>query len=259
MAIDESDSYHAEPEDSAEYPDDRAYERLDEVIDEMGITRREAATRAGIHETQISRGVNEHRGLDRHWKKIARGLGLSLDWLLLGIGPKLLSDKQELLSDEPKTAVREDGVPYEAGRFDDEDRPRYDASQPRELALVGTVSAGSGMVPVYDEPRRFRLRESLAVMRVTGNSAYPIAFDGQFVLVDTRREVHHNNLVIVQTSDGNSYLKRYCEAKSAPDGYVLASINAGVDSPYIPRGDILAMLPVVGIIFEEQPREETPA
>lgn len=136
-------------------------------------------------------------------------------------------------------------------------RPDYREGDPSQTALVGTVSAGAGSISYLQRPRAFR-NSKRPVMRVVGNSAYPVAYDGQFVMVDLDTPPRHNNLVIIETvedEDGQpvhrSYLKRYCEDARAPNGYVLASVNSGIDSPYIPHDCILTMRRVVGVIFEE--------
>jgi hypothetical protein len=67
--------------------DDGPYERLDEVLRSERIGNRHLATLAGLHESQISRGLGEHHGLERHWPRIALVLNLSLNWLLFGRGP----------------------------------------------------------------------------------------------------------------------------------------------------------------------------
>lgn len=138
----------------------------------------------------------------------------------------------------------------------------YLAENPN-VSLVGAVTAGDGLISFEDEPRPMRWKNSWSIMLVEGVSAYPVVYPGQYVVIDTDRAVHHNNIVVIQVDNEaehhadpskprvRAYLKRYCKAEDAPNGYLLASINSGRDTPYIQHAKILVMLPVVGVWFED--------
>lgn len=224
------------------------------------LTQVELSRRTGIDQTVISRAFAHGKGLERHWAAIAKALGVSLDWLVLGrlhVADSPRSQGGDIVPDENSTVVREGGV---APKRDHAgvDAAREEETRGDRLALVGAVGAGPAMATVYETPRKFAMQGSLALMRVHGDSAYPVAFDGQFVYVDLKRRIHDNNLVVLRLKDGRSLLKRYCADPRAPDGFVLASINAGVSSPYVPRADIANMWAVVGVLFEEEPKDGYP-
>ena len=133
-----------------------------------------------------------------------------------------------------------------------------------QLALVGHVSAGDGEVYAdFPEPLAFPVPPDWVVVRVDGDSAYPVVYAGQFVVLDTRRSqsaatldaaaIHdlHDNICMVRTLSGRSLLKRFCEAVGSPDGFTLASVNAGLSSPWIAKADIETVSPVVGVIYED--------
>lgn len=148
------------------------------------------------------------------------------------------------------------------------------------MELVGSVSAGDGDLGDYrEEVRPFPLNPSWSVVQVRGMSAYPVCYPDQFVIIDLSRGVRpefmnseyaedlHDNICLIQVQSANSttgevekmaYLKRFCRADRAPGGYVMASIDSGRSSPYISPDEILMILPVVGVIFEDptKPRKK---
>lgn len=133
-----------------------------------------------------------------------------------------------------------------------------------QLALVGHTSAGDGEVfETYEEPLAFPILSDWVVVRVDGDSAYPVVYRGQFVVLDTRRTQCaktldleamndlHDNMVMIRTLNGKSLLKRFCHAPESPEGFTLASVNAGLGSPWVARKDIETVTPVVGVIYED--------
>ena len=133
-----------------------------------------------------------------------------------------------------------------------------------QLALVGHTSAGDGEVfEPYDEPLAFPILSDWVVVRVDGDSAYPVVYRGQFVVLDTRRTQCaktldqeamndlHDNMVMIRTVNGKSLLKRFCHVPESPEGFTLASVNAGLGSPWVSRADIETVTPVVGVIYED--------
>lgn len=101
---------------------------------------------------------------------------------------------------------------------------------PDELPILGTAAAGDGRSfgMSFDHPEIYRWRKKRFLVRVKGDSAVPVALDGQFVVCDPSRTIRHNNLVLILTEQG-ALVKRWCEDKRAPGGGVYASINAGLD------------------------------
>jgi phage repressor protein C with HTH and peptisase S24 domain len=138
------------------------------------------------------------------------------------------------------------------------------------LSVVGIAAAGdhdqAGAWQRMREPEPFTIPDAWAVIQVRGDSAYPVAFDGQFMLIDTDRAVTgwginaahiadlHNDIVLVQTKEHgeeHAYIKRFCADARAPSGFIFASINAGMASPYLPPDIIDLIVPVVGVVFED--------
>jgi hypothetical protein len=78
----------------------------------------------------------------------------------------------------------------------------------------------------------------------------------------------HDNLVLIETdeppeigkatSGRRAYLKRFCMDRRAPNGFVLASVDGGRSSPYVPVEHILMIVPVVGVLYQDprRPREK---
>lgn len=122
---------------------------------------------------------------------------------------------------------------------------------PDELPIVGTAAAGDGrnFGLSFDHPEIYRWRKKRFLVRVKGDSAVPVALDGQFVVCDPARSIRHNNLVLILTEQG-ALVKRWCEDKRAPGGGVYASINAGLDSPYLDPKEIKERWFIAGVLFE---------
>jgi hypothetical protein len=71
----------------------------------------------------------------------------------------------------------------------------------------------------------------------------------------------HDNICLIQTVEAGvdrAYLKRFCQEPRAPQGFVLASVDSGRGSPYLPDEVIQLIAPVVGVVFEDprKPREK---
>jgi transcriptional regulator with XRE-family HTH domain len=190
--------------------------------------------------TAIKQGVIR---IDDYLHRIAEQLQVAPDWLLTG-------DESSAPSwvDRQQVAFRDHGSP--------------------QLALVGHTSAGDGEIyQEFPEPLAFPVPPDWVVVRVDGDSAYPVVYAGQFVVLDTRRTqsaatldaaaIHdlNNNICMVRTTSGRSLLKRLCEAFGSPDGFTLASVNAGLSSPWLARQDIDTVTPVVGVIYEDPAQE----
>lgn len=96
-------------------------------------------------------------------------------------------------------------------------------------------------------------------VKVTGDSAYPVIFTGQFAIVDEGRGVtmdqftdRHgwdldDDVVLVRLEGGRALLKRLCYHPSGE--FILASVNSGRGSPIVKRSEILQIIPVVGVVY----------
>lgn len=208
-------------------------------------------------------------------QKIADKTGVSYDWLRFGDqdkAPPWVHTGRGFSTLSPVTGVG-------AGRVQETDA--------RPIPVVGTVVAGDGQFSdrsayVHDGGIPLIIPDTWQAVMVEGMSAYPVVYPGQIVLIDTERAARpddddwgevqmtdlHDNLVLVQTdeppdigeatSGRRAYLKRFCMDKRAPDGFVLASIDSGRSSPYVPADRIMMIVPVVGVLFQDprRPREK---
>jgi phage repressor protein C with HTH and peptisase S24 domain len=213
---------------------DRA-QRIRGGLDAAGRKQAELAAYLKISPQNLQRIIDGAVVKSKHLARLAEYLGCSLQWLQSGTGraPSWWTPPA------PPSAL-----------------PAGPGVGGRSLPLVGKVAAGKGDVEWWqDRPLEFHLRDSWSVMRVEGDSAYPVVWPNQFVVIDTSgRKPEHNNLVVIQAKEGDtvrSFLKRYCVAPNAPGGYVLASVDAGRDSPYIDPDTVMVMVRVVGVLFEE--------
>jgi hypothetical protein len=61
------------------------YMRLRFEMKRRGITNKNLAENSGVHETAIARAFSRKTGLDKHWDKIARVVGVDRRWLVDGV------------------------------------------------------------------------------------------------------------------------------------------------------------------------------
>lgn len=223
-----------------------------------------AIARADISDSELGRRVGLHRqtiGSLRHGKhertekirEIADVLRVDRAWLESGLGPA--PDWWQ----EPAPRLREATADEAIGE-----------GQP--LELVGVVTAGDGDLTSYEplqEPVTWQIPPSWKIVQVFGKSAYPVIYEGQWAAIDTMRAQRppfdrqtlvdlHDNIVLVQTTDGRGFLKRFCWADGAPGDFMLASIDSGRSSPFVPPEQILIIAPVVATFYVDpgQPREK---
>lgn len=181
-----------------------------------------------------------------HEEAIAHHLGVSIEWLNTGHGPGLEWDTPHVSEGDPMDQSMELPTPY------------FPASRPtpvnlNEIPVLGTVAAGDGQYHgIIDgqAPINYRWRGGRALVQVHGNSAYPVIYPGQWAVVEPERPLRHNNIVVLVLDDDSALIKRWCVAKEAPGGGVWASVNAGVDTPWVAPERIKHRWPVVGVLFE---------
>jgi transcriptional regulator with XRE-family HTH domain len=198
--------------------------------------------------------------------KIAEKTGVSYEWLRFG---------DETKAPDWARTVRNSVAEIDA---------HYN---PNPIPMVGTVVAGDGQrsdqsAYEHNGADNLMIPDSWRAVMVEGMSAYPVVYPGQIVLIDTNRAARpdsstwgeqemtdlHDNLVLVETdeppeigkatSGRRAYLKRFCMDKRSPDGFLLASIDSGRSSPYVPPASILMIVPVVGVLYQDprRPREK---
>jgi transcriptional regulator with XRE-family HTH domain len=233
-------------------------DRIKSIMARRGLSQGDLATLVDTTQPTVSQFLNAQSPRKRTVDKYAKALGVDPEWLWTGEWKNEWEQTYEKQRPKDPPSQKPALWPKTKTPIPDTTRPEYDHNDPNQAPLVGTVSAGDGSISYIEHPRAFR-RRNRPLMRVVGDSAFPVAYDGQFVEVDLDTPPRHNNLVIVETAETDakgivhhrSYLKRYCVDPRAPHGFVLASVNAGIDSPYIPLEQILAMRRVVGVVFEE--------
>ena len=204
--------------------------------------QKELADRLGISHQAVSAMRYGRQRLGRHLHAIALAFGVDEEWLRTGRGVV-----PDWYVDDGDPEPEEEQRPVSAGPT------LIVQSGLRELPCLGTVAAGDGrMFGVMDgtaqEPYAFKAGR--AVVRVMGDSAYPVIYSGQLAIVEPERPIRNNNLVVLVLRDGRALVKRWCESPKAPGGGMYVSVNAGVDSPWIDADTILHRWPVVGVLFE---------
>jgi len=177
---------------------------------------------------------------------VATHLGVSLEWLNTGHGPGLEWDVP---------LVRE-GDPMDQGMDMPWPQPERTRAVPlnlQEIPVLGIVAASDGQyhgIMDGSAPGTYRWRDGRFLVQVHGNSAYPVIYPGQWAIVEPERPLRHNNIVVLVLDDDSALIKRWCVAKEAPGGGVWASVNAGVDTPWVVPERIKHRWPVVGVLFE---------
>lgn len=208
-------------------------------IRQTDIAVRLRVTRQSVHQIMTGKSAGHD-----HLPTLAEILGTTVEWLVNGTG----SAPSWAGGESPRPVIVTGG---------------------QGLHVVGVVSAGDGETngdPYAASRDPFPIPESWDVVQVQGGSAYPVAYNGQFAIIDTARAATpatldddsiadlDDNMVLIQTNeDGKlrAYLKRFCAESRSPCRYTLASVNSGHRSPYLPPEVIEVITPVVGVVFED--------
>jgi transcriptional regulator with XRE-family HTH domain len=235
-------------------------DRLELAMRRKGLNRVELGRRIGVSQQAISQLIGGKFPSIRLTQRAAAELDVSIEWLTVGDNPPSWAQPFE----PRRITGKLTGTDIPAGALTTTDR------RGPGLSVVGIAAAGDGDQAnawrAMREPEPLPIPDSWEAVQVRGDSAYPVAFDGQFVLIDCARAVTardlcdadatdlHDNLVLVQTMEKGAekaYIKRFCREPRAPAGYVFASINAGRSSPYLAPECIEFIIPVVGVVFED--------
>jgi hypothetical protein len=248
--------------------------RFSTAIKRAGLVERQLALTIGITPQALSQIKFGQRPGNEYIDVIARHLNVAVEWLKFGDSdkaPSWASSKiHEGIGSANLPGITTSGQGKRHG-----------------ISTVGTVVAGDGKLSdhsayIENPSQPIIMPDTWKAVVVEGMSAYPVVYPGQIVLIDTARAGRpdddgwnddvmtdlHDNLVLVETdeppeigkatSGKRAYLKRFCVDKRAPDGFVLASIDAGRSSPYVPAAHILMIVPVVAVLFQDprQPRKK---
>lgn len=117
------------------------------------------------------------------------------------------------------------------------------------MAWVGQVTAGGGYAdPSQDDDDWLPvvLKPNWRLVRVQGTSAMPVLLPGQAAIVDDTVPVRDGRLVVVQTTDGRAYLKRW---NTVGEHVVLAGLNGGNESTVLRLDQIAKVAVVVGTLY----------
>ena len=228
-----------------------------------GMTQTALAEALGITQGSIGKIFSGIAPGRKHMRRIGEILEVPLEWLTVGENPpawvagSVLTPPVKILGGSELTPPT---TRFPAG------------SDPRKfwLALVGEAAAGpAGQAARWDqmaEPEWMDAPNTWVAVQISGMSAYPVAYPGQFVIIDTGRtarpadldaetleDLHDNLCLIVTIESGTpqSYCKRFCVDSRAPAGFCLASVDSGRSSPYLPPDIIEQIIPVVGVLFQD--------
>jgi phage repressor protein C with HTH and peptisase S24 domain len=220
-------------------PDKSFGERIKEVIRLVG-SAEQLARLTGVS----ARGIGHYAAgtSDPTRSKIvslAEAAGVNVLWLATGEGPKLKGEtKKQSLSD---VAFSEEEPPEGYVRV-----PRYDVS----------ASAGGGAINVGEQVVDFiqfkpdwiknvlgASAQSLALIRVKGDSMEPTLSSGDVLLVDTTDRHFEANAIYVLQLEGSLLVKRI---QRKMDGTVVIKSDNKAYEPETVRGEMVDQLHVVG-------------
>lgn len=200
----------------------------------IGLKQVDIAEKIGTSKQEIAHVASGRYRSGRVVDGIAQVLGCSVEWLIDGTGDAPPWAAQPPRAAEPTTIYEPMTV------------------EPRELPVIGTVGAADGgqRGVLFERPEIKRLPSKIAAVAVRGGSAYPVAYDGQWVLVNKDGKVRHNNLVVVVLEDNDEVLvKRWCEQADG-EHIALASPDGGRDSLVVHRHQVRHVWRVVGTYYD---------
>lgn len=201
--------------------------RLDHILGGEKISH--FAERAGLSHTTVGRYYKGGEPTLEALQKIHEATGVDLNWLAMG-----------------------EGEPYP-----DEDEARVERDRIR-IPSVGMVAAddsqGARVQFFHDCVAHDDLEISpqTAVMEVTGNSMAPLVRHGQRVILDVNdRTAHDGDLVVVETTDEETYFKRFFKDNLDRDWIILESVNPlAPERPIrLPWAKVNRMHVVVGVWY----------
>lgn len=211
------------------------YARLDEALKALDVSQRALGTEIGVNESVISRAMNGHGGLERHWRAVAQVMGrrgVSADWLLNGNGVMASGSASD------KLPVVKEPLPG-AGPM---------------LTELGTITVDGVLSP--SPPNRFKILRGHTCVQVMDNSMSPLLRSGQWAIVaeNPDRVPRDGDVVMFQRSDTEAMIRRM-RIETLPEigeVYVLESVNQ--DKAWRPvvvtPKDRHRVMVVVGVSFE---------
>lgn len=222
-------------------PEHEISQRIRQAVAARGRSLTWLATALGVSKQSLNSMLESKWARGSRLPDLAKALEVDVEWLTTGTNP-----------------------PVFAAHF------RRAETLGQGVSIYGVVAKASNAeeditgapISVVDEPRIVTLPGSWVLVQIDGMSAYPVVYPQQFGIFDQDRsarppfshdELHdlHDNIVLVQLMNGRALLKRFCHAERHPDGFHLATIDAGRSSPYVPVDEIAVVMPMVGTLYQD--------
>lgn len=162
-------------------------DRLSKALADKDMTAAELSRLSGVNEGAISQYRNgAYKASQRNLEKIAQALGVSIPWLMGAVDdpPQPATAGAALISFPVIAAVK-------AG-YDGQAREEY----------TGSLES----IPAED--LHGRSPEDFMVLRVNGNSMYPLLLDGDRILVERTASVDSGSLAVVLYNGEEATVKR---------------------------------------------------
>ncbi len=162
-------------------------DRLSKALADKDMTAAELSRLSGVNEGAISQYRNgAYKASQRNLEKIAQALGVSIPWLMGAVDdpPQPATTGAALISFPVIAAVK-------AG-YDGQAREEY----------TGSLES----IPAED--LHGRSPEDFMVLRVNGNSMYPLLLDGDRILVERTTSVDSGSLAVVLYNGEEATVKR---------------------------------------------------
>jgi phage repressor protein C with HTH and peptisase S24 domain len=132
------------------------------------------------------------------------------------------------------------------------EEPAGQGGLPLVVAIAGRAAEPGQAAVIYEHEGYCETPGRFGIVEVNGNSLAPVALKGQRVLVDVSdRTPKDGNIVVLETTDGATYVKRYYEDREH-NRVTLTSINPA-DGQSAIRLDVTKVHRAragVGVLFE---------
>jgi transcriptional regulator with XRE-family HTH domain len=193
------------------------------ALKRKGISQSELARRIGVDSQSLQRLLDGRVTKSKHVKAIADALEVPIEWL-----------------------TTEDEAPWS------ESHTESNSESAGKYRLVGTVTAGPGLVWDDDRPQEVAFKAGKDLVQVEGDSGGNIIRHGQYaVLAPSDRRPRETDIVALQRKDGRAYIKRYFFDKEQ-NMVVLQSLahEAEYKPVLVPPAEVRHVRVVVGALYE---------
>ncbi len=202
-------------------------DRVKKVLQTRGMKQIKLAELLGIEPSSLSNALSRSNHSWDRWVEVAKLLEVPHLWLMSG----------------------GNNQPWEATDTPVVSSLPADRHYGHRVAIVGSVTAGSGWTANQDDASGFEFKPHWQAVLIEGTSAEPVAMQGQVVLIDPFLSPRDGRIVVVQTKDGRAFCKRFCAV--GDDIVVLSGLNAGRDSVALRKDEIATMHVVVGTVYTD--------